>query len=158
MQVQVVKRDAFEAVGLMWEGTYEAAGKGEIRELLAVLQRRLAEIGGVADREHIVGISWNEPTPARQTSGDGFRYFVGVRVAGGAGVPEGMTRIIVPAAEYATHENTSRDVFGSYRKLFGWIVEHGRAQDGSSLSLMDEYAVGMDPFGDSPVRLMVPVR
>jgi predicted transcriptional regulator YdeE len=85
MQVQVVTRDGFEAVGLMWEGTYAAAGKGEIRELLPVLQGRWAEIGGVADREHIVGISWNEATPVRQTSGDGFRYFVGVRVAGGAG-------------------------------------------------------------------------
>src|SRR4051812_17444974 len=126
MQAQFVKRDAFEAIGLMWEGTYEAAGKGEIRELLAVLQRRLPEIGGVEDREHIVGISWNEAGESRQSSGDGFRYFVGVRVADGAAVPAGMTRVEVPALEYATHENLTSDVFGSYRKLFGWIVEHGR--------------------------------
>jgi predicted transcriptional regulator YdeE len=151
VQAQFTARDAFTAVGFIWDGTYEQADKGEIRELLSLLQQRLPEIADIIEPNHIIGISWNERS-------DGFRYFVGLRVASGSGTPGGMTKIQMPASEYAAHEHAEGNVFETYRQLFRWLAEHGRAQDKTSLDLMEEYPIDMDPFGPPRLRLMVPVE
>jgi hypothetical protein len=69
-----------------------------------------------------------------------------------------MTRIGMPASEYAMHEHAEGDVFESYRQLFCWLAEHGRAQDKTALDLMEEYPIDMDPFGPPRLGLMVPVK
>lgn len=49
MQLEWTTRDGSDAVGLPWEGTYEATASGEIRELIVGLQKRLGEIPGITD-------------------------------------------------------------------------------------------------------------
>lgn len=149
--VEIVPEPGFTAVGLFWEGSYAQAAAGEIRPLVLLVQSALPNVRQAMDREHLIGISWNDRL-------DGFRYFIGIRVEPDSEVPPGMSQIDVPPLRCATCNHQSGDVTLSYQMLFRWIDEHGFDHDTRVLTHLEEYPLPYVPDAPPRLRLLVPIQ
>ncbi|WAH36019.1 GyrI-like domain-containing protein [Alicyclobacillus dauci] len=111
-----MRRNAFHAIGLKWEGTFAEAGAGGIRAVLKEMQERLHEIKQVIHPETLLGLSYNlQPSS--------FTHYAAVQVAVVEDIPQGMMSIFVPALTYAKCQHTKGgNIDDSYQNLFAWIA------------------------------------
>ncbi|WP_408008774.1 GyrI-like domain-containing protein [Pseudalkalibacillus sp. A8] len=98
--VTLVTEGAFKAIGLKWEGTFEAAFAGEIRDVQKKMHERLNEIAYVENPDVLLGLSYHA-TPG----GSGFTHYSVVKVLQVEEVPTDMVKISVPELTYAKCEH-----------------------------------------------------
>src|SRR6185437_8153907 len=113
-EVFVTTKEAFQAVGLKWEGTFAEAGAGQIRLVHADMQKRLGEIPYVLNKETLLGLSYHA-TP----NGDGFTHYAVVEVEKTASIPSGMMNIEIPTLTYATTQHyREQSIEQSYSNVY----------------------------------------
>ena len=87
----VTTKEAFQAIGLKWEGTFAEAGAGGIRAVHRLMQERLAEIPHALHTDTPLGLSYHA-----LPGGDGFIHYAVVEVERIDEVPEGWLRYPFP--------------------------------------------------------------
>jgi predicted transcriptional regulator YdeE len=144
VEIQVVKKDAFSAVGLRWEGTFAAAGEGEIRHVLAEMKRRLGEIAHKVNPDVIL-------CAAKVNRPDGFTAYLCAEVSKVEDLPEGMVRIEIPAFTYAKTEHLpGENIQQTYAALYAWMEQEGYRSNQDGLTHLEEYPVGNNPYDPDP--------
>lgn len=153
--VLIVSKNGFQAVGLKWEGTFEEAWAGEIRNVHAEMQQRLQEIAHVTNPEILLGLSY-QAKPGRK----GFIHYAVVEVEQVAETPTNMINISVPPLTYAqcNHRKGQR-IDRSYQHIYAWIERQGYTEADSDLTHVELYPMNQDPYTDEPeFTIMIPVR
>jgi predicted transcriptional regulator YdeE len=149
MEIQVVRKDGFSAVGIRWEGTFAAAAAGEIRQIQAEMQKRVDEIQHLVNPDMLLCASYvNRP--------DGFTAYLCAEVSEIPKIPEGMVSITIPAQTYARCELQKGDsVQQSYQKLYEWMEEQGYQPNKDGLTHLEEYPVSNDPYDTDPAFVIL---
>ena len=146
---RLATRDAFEVTGMSDHFTFGSIPT--IPALWTAFTRREDEVTTVQPCAY--GISYDT------TTGDGFRYMAGYATAPGAEVPQGMTRLKVPAGRYAVfvHDGHVSQMHQTMQAIF----DHGLRQAGLTARPAPELEVydhRFDPkTGTGPVELWIPV-
>lgn len=153
MHIHTVQKEAFEIVGVKWQGTYEQAGTGEIRHMMSQFRERVNEIPNAVDTGHLLGISVHD------FSG-GFTYYIGLAVKQVTQVPEGMTSLTVPAQLYATLIHpTGEEVFQSYQAVETWIQQQGYQAVTYPITHLEVYPASYQPLTDQPeFTIHIPIK
>lgn len=155
MEILIVDKSAFQLVGLTWQGTFEQAGAGEIRQVMQKVRERQEQILNRIDPSTILGITQS----MTQTS---FTYTVGFEVehVDQIPLPEGMSHITVPAQLYAKAIHpTAEEVFQSYQRVFEWIKLQGYQQVDQHMNHLELYPVTYNPLTDTPeLTIMIPIQ
>ncbi|MFM1652057.1 GyrI-like domain-containing protein [Brevibacillus sp. B_LB10_24] len=153
MEKELVKKNAFSAVGVIWQGTFQQAASGEIRNVMEELRSRIKEITQVVNPEAILGISFHNIP-------NGFTYHLCMETTEGGTIPEGMQRIDIPALTYVTckHER-GKNVNDTYTDCYRWIEEQGYILHESEYKQLEVYPVSYRPLTDEPeFIIMIPVK
>ena len=90
-EAAVTTKEAFQAIGLKWEGTFAEAGAGGIRAVHRLMQERLSEIPHALHTDTLLGLSYHAVP-----GGDGFIHYAVVEVGRIDEVPEGWLRYPFP--------------------------------------------------------------
>jgi len=143
MDVKLMAREAFHAIGLRWDGTFQGAAKGEIRQLIAEFKQRLDEIPGLADRNQILGL-------AEGHTDEGFTYYVMAETTQITEIPSGMTALSVPAYTYAVCEHRKgTDIDQTYADFAAWYSAKGYELVPNARSF-EVYPIHYNPLEDEP--------
>lgn len=153
MDISIVAKESFHAVGLTWTGTYVQAGAGEIRQLIALFQQCQSEIEHRLEPLYITGISYDQVA-------DGFSYFLCTPVSEVGTIPEGMELRSYPAQLFVTaYLPQGTAVEQAYRELHQWLEQHGYQQAQDTLTYMEKYAHDYDLDEVAPaMTIMIPVH
>lgn len=150
------RKEAFQAVGLRWEGTFAEAGAGGIRAVHRTLQERLVEIPYAIHTDTMLGLSYHAVP-----GGDGFIHYAVVEVEQIDQVPDGMVTVSVPGLTYATcSHRKDQSIDQSYNHIYAWIKEQGYSEHNPDhLTHFEKYPMSQDPYSDDPeFIIMIPVR
>ncbi|MCT8998465.1 GyrI-like domain-containing protein [Chelativorans intermedius] len=154
MAFEVVTRPAQTLCGKMWEGSYDAAAAGHVKEFIADMERlrsRLAA-GHEGEASGLVGISFND-IPG------GFRYLVALppQLAPRSGLA--LSAFSFPSMRFAAvwHEAADGDVFAHYERMFAWIEAQGLRRVTDVCHHREEYPPQPDLHAPPRLRLMTPV-
>ena len=122
-------------------------------EIPALWPRFVARMPEIASRAE-PGVTFG----AMQSAGENLIYLAGVEVARNATAPTEMSRLDVPAGDYAVFEFPFGDIAQAYPFIFGtWLPGSGYVQD--ARPLLERYGSDFCPDQPaSPVQLRVPVR
>ncbi|WP_102029256.1 GyrI-like domain-containing protein [Salirhabdus sp. Marseille-P4669] len=155
MEIEVVTKPSFQAIGLAWEGTFEQAGAGEIREIMKTLQNTLHDIKQVVHPDVHLGIS-NHENP----SSNRFKHYSVVEVEGNSEAPEGMVKIQIPTLRYVkTHHKRGDNIQETYTKIYNWIKENGYELDTTFLTHYEAYPMNESAYSHDPeFTIMIPVK
>ncbi|MGD8191679.1 GyrI-like domain-containing protein [Brevibacillus ginsengisoli] len=153
MKINTVQKDSFQIVGIKWQGTYEQAGNGEIRQAMSQFRERMSEIPETVQPRYILGISVHDIP-------NGFTYYIGSEVKQAAQLPEGMISFIVPSQLYATlNHPTGEEVYQSYETIDHWIKQEGYQTVTEPINYLEVYPATYDPQTDQPMlTIMVPIK
>ncbi|MBB6454052.1 putative transcriptional regulator YdeE [Salirhabdus euzebyi] len=152
----VVNKEAFKAVGLKWEGTFEEAGAGEIRKVHAQMQERLNEIQHVVNPETLLGLSYHA-----RPDGKGFTHYAVVEVEKIEEVPTNMVSLSVPTLSYAKcGHKKGQDISQSYNNIYAWIASQGYKENNvDHLTHFEKYPMKQDPYTEEPeFEILIPVK
>ncbi|RKN77048.1 GyrI-like domain-containing protein [Paenibacillus ginsengarvi] len=143
LEVNLITKQAFQAIGLRWDGTFQGAAKGEIRELIAEFKRRLNEISGIVIRDRILGFSEGHTK-------EGFTYFVMVETLQSDEIPDGMTALSIPTYTYAVCEHQKgMNIDKTYEDLAAWYSAEGYELVPNARSF-ETYPFHYNPLVDEP--------
>jgi predicted transcriptional regulator YdeE len=152
----LVSKEAFQAVGLKWEGTFAEAGAGGIRKIQAEIHKRLEEIPHVTNPDLLLGLSYHAIP-----GGDGFTHYAVVEVEKVEAIPSGMVSISVPTLTYAKCEHQKgQSIEQSYNNIYIWIGKQGFEENPvDHLTHFEEYPMKQDPYDKDPAfKIMIPVK
>ncbi|KOP66949.1 transcriptional regulator [Bacillus sp. FJAT-18019] len=155
-EAALTSKEAFQAMGLKWEGTFAEAGAGGIRAVHRTLQGRLSEIPHALHTDTLLGLSYHAAP-----GGDGFIHYAVVEVERIDEVPDGMITISVPALTYATcAHRKEQSIDQSYNNIYAWIKEQGYSEyNPDHLTHFEKYPMSQDPYSDDPeFVIMIPVQ
>ncbi|MGG3282053.1 GyrI-like domain-containing protein [Paenibacillus solani] len=156
-EATLTRKEAFQAVGLRWEGTFAEAGAGGIRAVHRRLQERLGEIPYAIHTDTMLGLSYHAVP-----GGDGFIHYAVVEVERIIDrVPDGMVTISVPDLTYAAcSHRKEQSIDQSYNNIYAWIKEQGYSEyNPDHLTHFEKYPMSQDPYADDPeFTIMIPVR
>lgn len=143
-------RPRHRLVGRYWEGSFEEAAAGALRQVIEEMKPLSARHERFW-RSPIVGLSWNDRP-------DGLRYFCGFALDAPE-LPAGCEALEVPERGYADiwHGPGDGDVVENYRAMMEWMADSGLRHDTSSFHQREEYAPDVDLSGSPSLRLMLPV-
>lgn len=145
-----MKKDAFLAVGVKWEGTYKEAATGVISGVADEFERRSHEVPHRVNPNEILGVAYNRK--------DDFTYYLCVEVSQVASVPEGMTAISVPAHTYATLRKTPAiSVHEAYNRIHRQMAEAAQQETDDPLSIVEVYPPKRDD-ANLDFLIMIPVK
>lgn len=161
MSFELTERDAQTLFGIIWQGSYEEAGRGEVKKVIALMEglrkqaMTAAEEEGQLDADAgLIGISWNDRP-------DGFRYLVALPAALAKHVSHNdMRGHDFPRMSFATalHGAEDGDVFAHYQSMFDWIEGQGLQRATRILHHREEYTAPAVLEGAPVLRLMTPVE
>lgn len=153
MEISIVTKKAFQAVGLPWKGTYAQAGAGELRHVLADLKQRYADIAHNAQPDVILGIS-------DEHHEEGFSYLFGALVQEISELPDGMVSRTYPAQTYVSaHVQKGTNSGQAHGDLLNWIEENGYQHKQDVFTYLGLYSVHSDPFDSDPeLTIMIPIH
>ncbi|WP_280771391.1 GyrI-like domain-containing protein [Salipaludibacillus daqingensis] len=80
-------------VGLVWEGTYQEASRGDIHQIIEAAKTRMDEIKYKTNESELIGISIHDRR-------GGFIHYVGWEVDSCEEIPHGMTSNVLPEGMY----------------------------------------------------------
>lgn len=104
-------------VGLVWEGTYEEAQKGEVHQAIEAVKNRMSEINEKVNESELIGVSIHDRR-------DGFIHYVGWEVAKGTQIPSGMTDCVLPEGQYFIYRHKQgENIEATYTKIKQTIKE-----------------------------------
>lgn len=151
MEMKILNKEAFKAIGAKWVGTFEQAARGEIKSFHKEFLERRNEIKGAVNPENILGLSYH-------INENGFTYYLALEVEGTTAKPEEMELINVPAYSYASTEYKGTAVHEAYTGLYTWIKENGYSLKESDLEHLEEYPGSFDPLTDAPeLKIHIPI-
>lgn len=152
-EAMLMTKEAFQAVGLKWEGTFAEAGAGGIRAVQTVLQNRLKEIKHIVNPDKLLGLSYHV------TEG-GFTHYAVVEVERAEDIPDGMTLVAVPTLTYARCQHQKgQNIETSYTNMYAWIENQGYSLHNGDLTHFEEYPMKQDPYDRDPeFIIMIPVE
>jgi AraC family transcriptional regulator len=150
MEIKIVERSAFTAVGLKYRGK---AGDKEIPQLWQALMPRAAEIENVAEAAPALGICANTDMETGE-----FDYVAGFEVSDAGDVPEGMVAFAVPDARYAVFLTTLPRIGETFQNAYqSWLPQAGyQPTGGPEFELYDEQFDPQDP--NSEFYLYIPIQ
>lgn len=151
----LVSKEAFQAVGLKWEGTFEEAAAGGIRLIHEEMHQRLKEIRHVVNGDTLLGLSYHA-----DSDNTGFIHYAVVEVEKVEDVPEGMTSIFVPSLTYAKCEHRKgQSIEKSYNNIYEWIKAQELVENHvGNLTHFERYPMNQDPYDNDPeFTIMIPV-
>ncbi|PYZ92027.1 hypothetical protein CR194_17690 [Salipaludibacillus keqinensis] len=106
-------------VGVQWEGTFEEAGKGKLREMIEEVKSRMTEIKGKINETEFIGVSFHDRR-------GGFTQYAGWEVEQGEEVPAGMARCVLPEGKYAIYKHDKNNqIKDTYTELVQIIEDKG---------------------------------
>ncbi|GER67507.1 hypothetical protein BpJC7_29410 [Weizmannia acidilactici] len=144
MEVQIVQKHAFNAIGGKWTGTFEQAARGEIRKFFHAFKQKMGKIRHVLHPDVIIGLSYH-------TDEDGvFSFYLVQEVAYIEAVPEGMTSLTVPAYTFAAAKYKGSAVQEAYADLYKWIKQNGYTVYQGQLEHREDYPASYQPLSDEP--------
>ncbi len=157
-EARLIKRPAFQAVGIRWEGTFAEADAGGIRILQEQFKKRLSEIQGAVQTDVLLGLSYHAFPAA-----EGFVHYAAVKLGeqDSETLPEGMTGITVPELDYACcFHRKGQSIDLSYKNLYAWIGEQGMKEAApEGLTHYEEYPMSQDPYDRDPeFAILIPVE
>ncbi|MEJ9218247.1 GyrI-like domain-containing protein [Paenibacillus glucanolyticus] len=155
-EAKIMSKEAFQAVGLKWEGTFAEAGAGGIRAIHRMLQERLPEIPYAIHTDTLLGLSYHA-----FPDGEGFIHYGIVEVERIEEIPAGMVSLSVPALTYAACEHSRQhSIEQSYNNIYSWIHEQGYTEyNPDHLTHFEKYPMSQDPYADNPeFIIMIPVQ
>jgi predicted transcriptional regulator YdeE len=149
---KIITKPQFQAIGLVWEGTFAEAGAGGIRNIISQMHERLREIQHVVNPDILLGLSYHI-TPG------GFTHYSVVEVEHTEHIPEGMKALTVPTLTYAKCEHArGQNVDQSYKNIFDWIEHQGYDLYKEDMTHFEEYPMQQDPYDKDPeFRIMIPI-
>ncbi|RKL66269.1 AraC family transcriptional regulator [Salipaludibacillus neizhouensis] len=153
--ITVVSKEAFQAVGLKWEGTFEEAAAGGIRHVQEEMHRRLKEISHIVDSKTLLGLSYDANLGEL-----GFTHYAVVEVKGAENIPAEMVSVTVPSLSYATSEHQKdQNIEYSYQNLYKWIKDQGlKTNNDTHLTHLEKYPLSQDPYTLDPAfTMMIPI-
>ena len=151
MEIKIVNKEEFKAIGVKWIGTFEQAARGEIKGFHKEFLERRHDIKGAVNPENIFGLSYH-------INDNGFTYYLALEVEGTPAIPEDMELITVPAYAYASTEYKGTEVHEAYTGLYAWIKQNGYALNKSELEHLEEYPGSFDPVTDVPkLKINIPI-
>jgi predicted transcriptional regulator YdeE len=152
VKTSIVNIPAFQAIGLKWQGTFEQAAAGEIKELMKDFQSRSHEIKEKTHSDLLLGLSYFDYP-------DGFTLYSAFQVEQTAFIPIGMHSIAVPELTYAVCRHHKGDnINETYRQLFAWIDQQGYLHHKESIAHYEEYPAFQDPFDPEPeFSILLPI-
>jgi len=104
-------------VGLVWEGSFEEAEKGEIHQVIEDAKNRMNDIEEKVNESELIGVSIHDRR-------GGFIHYVGWEVVKGTEIPAGMTSCVLPEATYLISRHKQSDEIGTtYTKIKQVIKE-----------------------------------
>lgn len=94
--MNIVKKDSIMVMGYGWSGSYQAAERGEVQKVWARFLEDIRKISYSTDKPRVIC-----PFHDRETE---FTYYIGLEVGDTelSELPPEMTKIHIPAREYAT--------------------------------------------------------
>jgi len=149
----IVTREAFQAVGLKWEGTFAGASAGEIRVIHTEMQKRLQEIKHVLNPDKLLGLSYHMTEV-------GFTHYAVVAVEQLEDIPDGMVTIAVPSLTYAKCEHAKgHSIEKSYNHIYAWIEQQGYKVHQDDMTHFEEYPMQQDPYSQEPeFTIRIPIE
>jgi predicted transcriptional regulator YdeE len=154
MGVSKVKVDAFKAIGVRWQGTFQQAQAGEIKELMQQFRESLNELPEGTDKTTILGVSYD-------VTKEGFTYYLCCKVLDQVQAPEGMELISVPTLTCASYDHaTEENVGDSYSKVYQWITENNlTVNDEINLEHLEMYPADYHPINEPPrLKIHIPIK
>ncbi|MBS4216784.1 effector binding domain-containing protein [Bacillus sp. FJAT-49711] len=148
-------KEAFQAIGLKWEGTFAEAGEGAIRKIQIKLKNRLEEISNIVNPDILLGLSYHATF-----GGNGFTHYAVVEVESVEEVPLGMISISVPTLTYATCQHRKgQNIEQSYDNMYNWIRKEGLMENNvGHLTHFEKYPMTQNPYSTDPeFTIMIPV-
>lgn len=144
MDAKILSKQAFYAVGMKWEGTFQEAAEGEIRKLMELFKGRIQEIPNVKQSDMILGFT-EDLTP------HGFTYYVTVETMDGENmIPENMTQLSIPTLTYAVCEHKrGMNVEQTYEDLAKWYTSQGFELEPGERTF-ETYSLQYQPLADEP--------
>ncbi|HAG01157.1 MULTISPECIES: effector binding domain-containing protein [Paenibacillus] len=155
-EAALTTKEAFQAVGLKWEGTFADAAAGGIRAVHRQLQERLEEIPHAIHKDTMLGLSYHA-----FPGGEGFIHYAAVEVEKLGKVPDGMVNVSVPTLTYAACQHSKEQAIeASYTNIYNWIKEQGyKEYSPDHLTHFEKYPMSQDPYDDHPeFVIMIPVE
>lgn len=156
-KIIIINKDAFYAIGLRCEVTFEEANKGEIRILQQQFLDRLDEIENRKNNGVFLGLSFNAIPSGNSNS---FIHYVAAEINSNENisVPDHMHLLSIPALAYVTYQHRKKDnIKHSYDMLYRWI-NHNGFQFNKELTHIEEYPITQDPFDpNQEFLIMIPI-
>jgi predicted transcriptional regulator YdeE len=152
MEVDVITKPAFHAVGVKRLVTFEEAKNGELHGVIQTLQHRWQEIPHVVHPERMLALSH----PVTDTD---FTFHIMMEVSQVRDeLPEGMTMKAVPTLTYAVyHHEQGRNIEQSYATLNNWIKEQGFSPDHRYVTHLEMYPMDLD-LNTPSVEIWIPIK
>jgi predicted transcriptional regulator YdeE len=118
IECNIISKNAFQVVGLKWEGAYDGGQMGEIGILQDLMVERINEVTNVVNPEKIFGVSY--------VRSDGFTLYLCVEVSEVINLPEGMVSLIIPAYTYINEwKSSEHTVEEAYNKIHTYMNDNG---------------------------------
>ncbi|MCF6410767.1 GyrI-like domain-containing protein [Pseudalkalibacillus salsuginis] len=153
--VTLVTEESFQAVGLKWEGTFDVAFAGEIRDVQKKMHDRLNEIQFVENPDVLLGLSYHATQNASS-----FTHYSVVKASQVEDVPSGMVMISVPELTYAKCEHAKgQSIKQSYNNIYDWIKAEGYKENRvGDLTHFEKYQMAQNPYDQDPeFTIMIPI-
>ncbi|WP_235601167.1 GyrI-like domain-containing protein [Heyndrickxia coagulans] len=145
LEIQIVQKHAFNAVGSKWTGTFEQAANGDIKRFFHQFKQKMGKIRHCTDPSVVIGLSYH----AQDDEGL-FSFYLVREVAYIEAVPEGMTALTVPSYTFAAAKYKGEDVQKAYAELYKWIRKNGYTVFQGQLEHREDYPATYEPLSDEP--------
>ncbi|WP_335870996.1 GyrI-like domain-containing protein [Bacillus sp. 2205SS5-2] len=144
--MELTRLNEFKVIGFKWEGTFEEAQLGGIKELFS----KLSDLKQDEINREVYGVSNNHHE-------NGFAYYVGYAVQDDEEID--LESIIVPKMQYASMQHSGTDVMSSYKKLYRWVEEQGFQPRVDNIQHVEIYPIGYNPYRDAPeMEILLPLK
>jgi predicted transcriptional regulator YdeE len=153
MEISIKKLDAFKAIGVRWQGTFQDARDGEIKRVMQQFYDQLGELPNKMDKTAILGISYH-------ITENGFTYYICCKSDESSVIPNQMEEISVPTLEYVTCEHDpSGDIADTYSAVYKWIGENDYQENEEiDLKHLEVYPADYEPMNEPPrLTIHIPV-
>ncbi|PKR78431.1 hypothetical protein CEY16_01350 [Halalkalibacillus sediminis] len=155
MEISLKTLNEFVGVGVKWQGTFEEAENGDIREVFAQFKEDVHSIPNRVEPQVIYGL-------ADHNFEGGFTYYLLVEVASIGNIPEHMLTLQVPTQTYACTEYSEQSelsIQDTYMKLHQWIENKTYELDQFNFTSLEVYPNDYNPKVDQPkMTIHVPIQ
>ncbi|RNB92412.1 AraC family transcriptional regulator [Brevibacillus fluminis] len=153
IEARLENKPSFTVAGIKWEGTFEEAAAGGIRDVMQQVKKQAQVVTGGNEPDIHLGLSYHRE-PGR------FIHLSAIQIEDGGQLPEGWETVTVEPTTYAVvaHQKGD-DIEQSYRTLYAWIEEQGYVRSTDGLTHLEEYPFGQDPYDNQPAfTILIPVQ